>query len=103
MRPWLFVTACVTSLAVFALVGAEATPADKDKPAPEVPPRKGKTETIKLFNGEDLKGWEGYEDLWSVQEGVIVAKNTKPLKYSTYLLTKKKYSDFRLVFAAKLV
>jgi hypothetical protein len=32
-----------------------------------------------------------------------VAKNTKPLTFSTYLLTKKKYTDFRLVFAAKLV
>ncbi len=34
---------------------------------------------------------------------MIVAKNTKPIKYSTYLLTKRKFSDFRLVFAAKLV
>ena len=29
-----------------------------DKKAPEIPPRKGKTETIKLFNGTDLSGWE---------------------------------------------
>ena len=28
-----------------------------------------------LFNGKDLDGWEGHKDLWSVQEGVIVAKN----------------------------
>jgi 3-keto-disaccharide hydrolase len=67
-----------------------------------VPPRKGKSEKVELFNGKDLTGWEGYEDLWSVKDGVIVGKNTKPLKYSTYLLTKKKYTDFRLVFAAKL-
>jgi hypothetical protein len=76
--------------------------AGKDK-APEIPPRKGKSETIKLFNGKNLKGWEGYHDLWSVKDGVIVAKNTKPLHYSTYLLTKRKFSDFRLVFSAKLV
>jgi hypothetical protein len=75
----------------------------KDDKAPEVPPRKGKSETIKLFNGENLDGWDGYKDLWSVKEGVIVAKNTKPLKFSTYLVTKGKYSDFRLVFSAKLV
>lgn len=77
--------------------------ADDKKPTPEIPPRQGKSETIKLFDGKDLQGWEGYEDLWSVKEGVIIAKNTKPLTFSTYLLTKKKYSDFRLVFAAKLV
>ncbi|MCI0682031.1 MAG: DUF1080 domain-containing protein [Gemmataceae bacterium] len=73
------------------------------KEAPEVPPRKGKSETIKLFNGKDLTGWEGYKDLWSVKEGVIVAKNSTPIKYSTYLLTQRKFSDFRLIFCAKLV
>ena len=35
--------------------------------------------------------------------GVIVARNTEPLKYSTYLLTKDEYTDFRLTFSAKLV
>jgi hypothetical protein len=73
------------------------------KEAPEIPPRKGDSETIKLFNGTNLKGWEGYHDLWSVKDGVIVAKNTKPIQYSTYLLTKRKFTDFRLVFSAKLV
>jgi 3-keto-disaccharide hydrolase len=73
------------------------------KPAPVVPPRQGQSETIKLFDGKTLAGWEGYPDLWSVKDGVIVARNDKPLKFSTYLLTKDKYTDFRLTFAAKLV
>lgn len=73
------------------------------KDAPVVKPREGKSETIKLFDGKSLDGWEGYSDLWSVKEGVIVAKNTTPLKFSTYLLTKNSYTDFRLTFAAKLV
>ena len=64
---------------------------------------RARSETIKLFNGKNLDGWEGYTDLWSVKDGVIVAKNTEPLKFSTYLLTKQKFSDFRLMFAAKLV
>lgn len=72
------------------------------KAAPEVPPRQGKSETIQLFNGKDLEGWEGYKDLWSVKDGVIVAKNTAPLKFSTYLVTKQKFTDFRLIFSAKL-
>lgn len=93
-------------LAASAAVGEDKKPADKKDPpkeAPVVKPREGKNETIKLFDGKTLDGWEGYADLWSVKDGVIVAKNTDPLKYSTYLLTKNKYSDFRLTFAAKLV
>ncbi len=80
---------------------------DKPKPTKEetvvVAPLKGESKTVKLFDGKTLEGWEGYEDLWSVKDGVIVAKNTDPLKFSTYLLTKEKYTDFRLTFAAKLV
>ncbi|MCS6852404.1 MAG: DUF1080 domain-containing protein [Gemmataceae bacterium] len=53
--------------------------ADAGKEAPIVPPRQGKSETIHLFNGKDLTGWEGYPDLWSVKDGVIVARNTAPL------------------------
>jgi hypothetical protein len=58
---------------------------------------------ISLFNGKNLDGWEGYEELWSVKDDVIVGKNTKPVKFSTYLLTKRKFTDFRLVFGAKLL
>ena len=83
------------------LVGSPAAQDKKD--APVVKPREGKTETVKLFDGKSLAGWTGYTDLWSVKDGVIVAKNTTPLKYSTYLNTKDKYTDFRLTFAAKLV
>ena len=95
-------------LPLVALLAAGLAPAQdkKDPPkkeAPVVKPREGKNETIKLFDGKSLDGWEGYSDLWSVKDGVIVAKNTDPLKYSTYLLTKGKYTDFRLTFAAKLV
>ena len=77
--------------------------ADEKKEAPIVPPREGKSETIKLFNGKDLKGWEGHENLWSVQDGVIVGKNTDEVKVSTYLLTKRKFTDFRLTATVKLV
>src|SRR5437763_9873384 len=62
-----------------------------------------KSETIKLFNGKDLEGWEGHKDLWSVQDGVIVGKNTKPVKVSTYLANKEKFRNFRLLATVKLV
>ena len=60
---------------LFLLAVSVAVGEDK-KETPVVKPRDGKSETIKLFDGETLKGWEGYEDLWSVKDGIIVAKNT---------------------------
>jgi Domain of Unknown Function (DUF1080) len=95
----------VASLLVLLVASFAAGQTKKAPPkdAPVIPPREGKSETKDLFNGKDLDGWEGYSDLWSVKDGVIVAKNTTPLKFSTYLLTKGKYTDFRLIFAAKLV
>lgn len=113
MRTRWLAAACVAGVALCVLLGGETTSAYQqkkaaqakapEKKAPEVPPRQGKSEKIELFNGSNLDGWVGYEDLWSVKDGVIVARNEKPLKFSTYLLTKQKFSDFRLVFAAKLV
>ena len=98
-----------TLLALVLVVAAgAATPEDKKDPAkketPKLPPREGKTETIKLFDGKTLEGWEGYADLWSVNdEGSIVCKNKDELKFSTYLVTKNKYTDFRLTFSCKLL
>jgi hypothetical protein len=94
-----------TAALLFGLLVAGWGAGQEKKPpkeAPVVRPKEGKTETIHLFDGKTLDGWEGYTDLWSVKDGAIVAKNTSPLKYSTYLLTKGKYTDFRLTFAAKL-
>jgi hypothetical protein len=94
--------------ALCAIIGIPAASlAQEKKPqpakeAPIVPPRKGEREVIKLFNGKDLEGWEGYKNLWSVKDGVIIGKNDKPLKVSTYLFTKQKFSDFRLLFGFKL-
>src|SRR5262245_13880208 len=94
--------AILLTLAVAGLASAQAKKGPL-KEASVVAPREGKSETRDLFNGKDLEGWEGYTDLWSVHDGVIVAKNKEPLKFSTYLLTKDRYTDFRLIFAAKLV
>jgi len=94
--------ALLLTLTLTGLASAQAKKAPP-KEAPVVPPREGKSETKDLFNGKDLDGWEGYTDLWSVHDGVILAKNKEPLKFSTYLLTKDKYTDFRLIFSAKLV
>jgi Domain of Unknown Function (DUF1080) len=91
------------ALTGFGLILSLSTAGAADQDKKEVPPRKGESKTIKLFNGKDLDGWEGHKDLWSVRDGVIVAKNTEPIKVSTYLLTKDNYSDFRLTATVKLV
>ena len=97
---------CLLLTIAILLVTVSAMADDKGKPkkeAPVVPPRDGKSETIQLFNGLDLDGWEGYEHLWSVKSGAIVGKNREPIKVSTYLLTKRKVSDFHLTSKVKLV
>lgn len=101
-RHFVLATAFVLGLGACVVSVPRLMSAD-DKKAPEIPPKKGKSETIKLFNGKDLEGWEGHKDLWSVKDGVIVAKSTQPIKVSTYLFTKQKFSDFRLVCSVKLV
>ena len=88
----------VTSLCVMAILALTSFARAADEAAK--PDSEG---FVSLFDGKTLDGWEGYADLWSVKDEVIVAKNTDPLKFSTYLLTKNKYSDFRLTFAFKLL
>ena len=34
----------------------------------------GESGFVSLFNGEDLTGWEGDDDLWSVEDGAIVGQ-----------------------------
>ncbi|HWC91145.1 MAG TPA: hypothetical protein VG433_15855, partial [Pirellulales bacterium] len=68
----LFVRFALLGLLVSALA-IELRAADEKgqpaKPAPVVPPRKGESEKIKLFNGKDLTGWVGHKKYWSVKDG----------------------------------
>ncbi|HEV3024167.1 MAG TPA: family 16 glycoside hydrolase, partial [Pirellulales bacterium] len=89
----------LVALAVGFVGAAPARGAD----APVVPPKTGESETIKLFNGQNLDGWHGHKDKWSVVDGVIVGKNHEQVKVSTYLLTDRNFSDFRLLATVKLV
>jgi hypothetical protein len=58
-----------------------------------------------IFNGKDLKGWEGDPALWSVEDGAIVGRTTAdaPIKNNTFLIWKDgKVGDFRLKFEYKI-
>jgi hypothetical protein len=92
--------ALLLTLALFAPAMAEDA---KDWSASVKFPEKEKP--VKLFNGKDTEGWEGHTDKYfSVKDGIIIARNEKENapKVSTYLLTKKDYKNFRLVFEGKL-
>ncbi|NKB70453.1 MAG: DUF1080 domain-containing protein [Candidatus Latescibacteria bacterium] len=56
------------------------------------------TETIKLFNGRDLTGWEDHKNphLWTVENDMIVC--TSEAGKMSNLSTQAQYSDFELTF-----
>jgi hypothetical protein len=82
--------------------GVTLTP-DARAQAPDVPAGSGRNETIRLFDGSSLNGWAGHFKHWSVDNGEILGRNTTPVPVSTYLLTEKNYTDFRLTAKVKLV
>jgi hypothetical protein len=62
-------------------------------------------ETIQLFNGKDLTGWEGVSSLWSVKNGAITGQTTaaNPTKGNTFLIWKGgDVADFELTFQYKI-
>ena len=98
----LFCWVTIVALSACVVLCSPPAHAGKKKEAPDIPPRKGKFEKINLFNGNDLTGWVGHEKYWSVKDGIIVGRNDEEVKVSTYLLTERKFSDFRLIFRFKL-
>ena len=95
-----------TALALVGLLISSSTAEDWAStvkfPASEKP--------IHLFNGKDFDGWEGNTGengtpkYFSIKDGAIVARNEadNAPSVSNYLLTKKHYRNFRLVFEGKL-
>jgi hypothetical protein len=95
-------------LAALALLAAAIThdhprAAEKDPPSFAAVLKKlpTKEKAIRLFNGKNLDGWEGAKGYWSVEGGAIKGANTKAVPSSTYLFTKDKYRNFRLLFEVK--
>ena len=64
-----------------------------------------KSDVTVLFNGKDLAGWEGRDDLWAVEDGAIVGKTSadNPLKANTFLIWKDgQPGDFELSLQFKI-
>ena len=56
-----------------------------------------------LFDGKSLKGWEGNEDFFRVEQKAIVAGTLKKkIPNNEFLCTKQEYSDFELILEVKL-
>ena len=105
MTNYLFAGLCI--LTQMVCVGlADGPTGPKDWSQQQVSNLPDGEKPIRLFNGTDFTGWEGQiEKHFSIHDGIIVAKNGKENapKSSTYLVTKKKYRNFRLIFESKLV
>ena len=59
----------------------------------------------KIFNGKNLKGWDGSKDFWSVKDGVIAGRTTAefPAKENTFLIwTNGTVGDFELRCSYKI-
>ena len=76
------------SLTLIAISAARAA----DSPA-------GESGFKPIFNGRDLKGWEGDPAHWSVKDGAIIGETTKenPLKLNSFLIWRQgDVDDFEL-------
>src|SRR2546423_13132926 len=61
-------------------------------------------ESVKLFDGKTLDGWEGDKDTWRVEDGAIVGGSLdKSVPRNEFLCTKKTYGDFELKVKFKLL
>ena len=61
-------------------------------------------EPIEDLITDDLwENWVGSEEHWELRDEMIIAKNEKKLPSSTYLFTKKKFREFRLLLEVRQV
>ena len=61
-----------------------------------VPPRKGESRNLKMFNGKSLDGWAADEAVWSIENAELIARGSADGKVKTQLITEVPFSDFRM-------
>ena len=91
---------CIISILATGLLFSCATSPETVEPTPPSS-ELSQSQPVDLLNGENLEGWNAHlvesdiqmEDVWSVQEGILICKG-EPLGY---LYTKSDYTSFRLL------
>ncbi len=81
-------------LVLGSMLGAHA---NGDEPA--VATETTQSDMVVLFNGSDLTGWQGRDDLWSVEDGQIVGQTSdeNPVKENTFLVyVAEEFANFEL-------
>jgi len=66
-------------------------------------PAAAKAEFKPLFDGKTLSHWRGDPMLWSVQDGAITSRTSKPNAKDTFLIHDGTYRDFELHFKYRFV
>lgn len=59
-------------------------------------------ESVALFNGEDLSGWNGNFENWDVKDGMIVGKFTQ-IPQNQFIWHDRVVEDFRLTLQVRIV
>ena len=63
----------------------------------------GQDDSIAIFDGKSLDGWEGNHELWRVENGVLVGETTTPLEKTTYLIWRQgTVDDFELTLSYRI-
>lgn len=58
--------------------------------------------TLRLFNGQDLSGWNGDFQYWEVRDGMIVGEFTE-IPQNQFLWHDREVQDFRLILQVRIV
>ncbi len=56
---------------------------------------------ISLFNGDDLTGWQGKLNQWSLKDGLLIGRPSTGNR-KTFLFSPRKYADFELKFQVRI-
>ncbi|MCA9137880.1 MAG: DUF1080 domain-containing protein, partial [Planctomycetales bacterium] len=68
----------------------------------QVPMQATKENAAAFFNGTDLTGWSGHDDLWSVENGELVGR-TDGIRRNEWIVNELSVGDFELTVEVKLV
>ena len=52
---------------------------------------------VSIFDGQSLDGWDGNQEFWRAEDGILVGETTSPLQTTTYLIWQQgTVDDFEL-------